>query len=398
MNDLPPSRPLGGPSTRAVHGGEGPPVGPLEAPLVLSSAFGFASAEEAEGAFRGENEAYIYGRWGNPNVELVERKIAALEEAEDAAAGASGMAVISGVFLTLLQSGDHVVAPRALYGETARLLRERLPRLGIHATFVDDPSPAAYAAATTSATKLYYLETPANPTLAITDIAAVASLARGRGVLAVADNTFATPYCQRPLELGCHLVVHSLTKFLSGHGDAIGGAIAGDRELVGRIRETMVKGLGGVLSPFVAYLVARGIRTFALRMERATTSASTLAKKLAEHPAVERVHHPSLASHPGHLVAVRQMRAMPALCAFEVKGGHSSGRRVLEAVRVITHAVSLGDTRTLITHPASTTASTMPREDRVRAGIGDGLLRLAVGIEDEGDLWADLVSALSQAG
>jgi methionine-gamma-lyase len=368
-----------GPSTASVHAGERPPRGPLEQPIVLSSAFAFASAEEAEGAFRGENEAYIYGRWGNPNVDLLERKLAALEGAEDAAISASGMSAIGGAMLALLRAGDHIVAPRALYGETARLFRERLPRLGITTTFLDETSPDAYRAAMTDATRLVYLETPSNPTLLVTDIAAVAAVARERGALSMADNTFA----------------HSMTKFLCGHGDAIGGVVLGCRELVTKIRDATIKGYGAALSPFGAFLIERGVRTFALRMERATSSACVLAQFLLDHPAVSAVHHPSLPGHPGHAIAKRQMRAFPAILSFELRAGEAAARRVRERVALITHAVSLGDTRTLITHPASTTASTMPAEDRARVGIGDALLRLAVGIEDADDLVADLAQALA---
>lgn len=382
-------------STLSVHAGEAwPAAGPLEAPLVLSSAFGFASADEAEGAFRGDNDAYIYGRWGNPTARLLERKVAALEGAEDAAACASGMAAIAGAALALLSSGDHVVAPRSIYGESARLFRERLPRLGITTTFVDDVSPVGYQAALTPRTRLVYIETPSNPTLAVTDVAGVAEVARDAGALCVADSTFATPYCQRPLELGVDLVLHSMTKFLCGHGDAIGGIVAGRRELVDRVRDAAVKGLGGALAPFNAFLICRGLRTFALRMRAATDTATSLAARLSAHPAVRRVHHPSLASHPGHAIAARQMRAMPAIFSLEVDG-LAAARRVRERVELVTHAVSLGDARTLLTHPATTTASTMPADDRARAGITDGLLRVAVGLEDEDDLYRDLERALS---
>lgn len=381
-------------STLSVHGGEEVQPGPIEPPVVLSSSFSFASAEEAAGAFRGENDAYIYGRWGNPTVEHLEARVAALEGAEAAAASASGMATISGALLGLLAAGDHIVAPRAMYGEAARLLRERLPRLGITTTFVDDTSPGGYEAALTGSTRLLYIETPANPTLAVTDLAGVSSLARDRGLLSLADNTFATPYCQRPLALGVNLVVHSMTKFLGGHGDAIGGVAVGASGLVERVREATIKGLGGALAPLNAFLVTRGLSTFALRMAQATATAARLAAFLEGHRAVSVVHHPGLASHPGHALARRQMRVFPAILSFEVKGGLAAGRRVLERVELIRHAVSLGDVRTLLTHPASTTASTMPASDRVRAGIGDGLLRLAVGIEDFEDLEADLARAL----
>lgn len=383
-------------STLSVHAGEElDETRSLEPPLVMSSAFSFPNAEVAEGAFRGENDAYIYGRWGNPTVEMLERKVAALEGAETAAAAASGMAVISGTLLTLAKAGDHIVAPRAMYGEAARLLRERLPRLGITTTFVDDVSPEGYRAAITPQTRVLYVETPGNPTLAITDIAAIASLAHDHDALCVADNTFATPFCQRPLDLGVDVVVHSMTKFLGGHGDAIAGVALGRVALVDPIRESVIKGFGGALSPFNAFLVSRGLRTFALRMRQATSSAADLAEFLSKHPAVARVFHPSLPDHPGHAIAAKQMRAPVAMVSFELHGGMNAGKRLLESVMLISHAVSLGDVRSLITQPASSTASTMPVEDRRRAGITDGLIRLAVGIEDVEDLRADLDQALA---
>jgi methionine-gamma-lyase len=384
-----------GPSTVAVHGGEGKPArGPLDEPIVLSSAFRFADADDARAAFLGESDAYIYGRWGNPTVEALEAKVAALEGGEAAVATASGMAAVAGVLLGLLRSGDHVVAPRAMYGESARLLRERLPRLGIRTTFVDATDPAAYGAACEPSTRIFYLESPANPTLAITDLAAVAQLARARGIWSVADNTFATPLVTRPLSLGVDVVLHSMTKALCGHGDAIGGVVVTRAELREAIADTIVKGLGGVLSPFSAYLVLRGIRTLALRVERSCGSAARLAAWLEGRPEVARVYYPGLPSHPGHEVASRQMRGYGALVAFELRGGLDAGRRALDRVAIIANAVSLGDARSLLTHPASTTASTMPAADREAAGISDGLLRLSVGIEDCEDLAVDLERAL----
>jgi methionine-gamma-lyase len=366
----------------------------LEAPLVLSSAFAFDSAEEAARAFQGEGDAYIYGRWANPSVEQLEAKVAELEGAEAAVATASGMAAVSGALLSVLRAGDHLVAPLAFYAESARLMRERLPAFGIETTFVDGTSVEAYAAAARPGTRVFYAETPANPTLGIVDLEALASAARSHNALLIVDNTFATPYCQNPIALGADLVVHSLTKALGGHGDAIGGVVAGSRGRVDPVRDLAVKGLGGVLAPFNAFLVARGMRTLGLRQERASASAQSLAERLAGHAAVARVYYPGLASHPGHAVARRQMRAFGSLLSFELTGGVDAGRRLLEAVRVITHAVSLGDVRSLVTHPASTTASTMSRELRARAGISDGLVRLSVGIEDEADLWGDLQRGL----
>ncbi len=399
-------------ATACVHAGEppDPATGALDPPIVLSSAFGFESAEEAAGAFRRENDAYIYGRWGNPTVEALEAKLAALEGAEAAAATASGMAAISGAILSLCESGSHIVAPRAMYAESARLLRERLPRFGITTTFVDALDAGAYARAVTPATRVLYIETPSNPILGITDIESVVGLAKAHGLVTIADNTFATPFAQTPLALGVDLVVHSMTKALGGHGDAIGGAICGAKALVERARDLVVKGFGGVISPFTAYLVSRGLRTFALRQRQACETAAVLAARLTEHPRVAKVHHPSLPGHPGHARARAQMHAYGALLSFELasgsttgadaataQGGVEAGRRVLEAVKLITHAVSLGDVRSLLTHPASTTHSTMPKEDRERGGISDGLLRLSVGIESSEDLWADLDDALRAA-
>jgi methionine-gamma-lyase len=310
------------------------------------------------------------------------------------------MAAIAGVLLSSCESGDHVVAPRSMYAESARLLRERLPRLGIQTTFVAG-APEAYAAAATPRTRVLYIETPSNPTLGVVDIAAIVDVARAlpSRPIVVVDGTFATPFAQTPLALGADVVVHSMTKGLSGHGDVIGGAIAGRRPLVDRAREAVVKGFGGVISPMSAWLVSRGLRTFALRQERACANAAALAARLARHPAVAVVHHPSLASHRGHDVAKRQMHAYGALLSFELGGDDAlgRGRKVLESLRVATHAVSLGDVRTLVVHPASTTHSTMPPEDRRLAEIGDGLLRVSCGIEAEKDLWEDFARALDGA-
>lgn len=388
-------------ATICVHGGESPDAdGALDPPIVLSSAFAFASAEHAARAFRGEEDAYIYGRWGNPTVDALEAKLTAVEGADAACATASGMAAIAGVILASCEAGDHVVAPRSMYAESARLLRERLPKLGITTTFVDG-TVAAYAAAATERTRLLYVETPSNPTLGVVDIAGIVELARSlpHRPRVVVDGTFATPFAQSPLALGADLVVHSMTKGIGGHGDVIGGAVMGNRALVDSAREVIVKGFGGVLSPMSAWLVARGLRTFALRQERACATAATLAAHLAAHPRVAVVHHPSLPSHPGHALANAQMHAYGALLSFELRAEVGSdavdrGRKVLEALRVATHAVSLGDVRTLVVHPASTTHSTMPPETRRLAGITDGLLRVSCGLESTADLITDLDRAL----
>jgi methionine-gamma-lyase len=380
--------------TLAVHAGHTRGPGPVEAPIVSSVAFAFASADEAEGAFSGKNHAHVYGRWGNPTVEALEEAMAALEAGEAAVCTASGMAAITGSLLAHLQAGDHVVAPRALYGETARLLRERLPRLGIETTFVDEATTAAFGAAIRPSTRVLYAETPQNPTLRLTDLRAVTDLARARGLTSIVDNTFATPWCQRPLLEGADVVVHSMTKSLSGHGDAIGGVAVSSRAIRDRIADVVVKSLGAVMAPVVASQIARGVRTLDVRMERACASALTIATWLEGRAGVSRVHYPGLASHPDHALAKRQMRAGGALVSFELAGGKPAGRALLDRVRLVVHAVSLGDVRSLVTHPASTTASTMPEADRHAAGIGDGLVRLSVGIEAAADIVADLDRAL----
>jgi methionine-gamma-lyase len=391
-------------ATACVHAGDvrDPSSHALEAPLVLASAFEFDSAAEAAGAFLGDNDAFIYGRWGNPTVHALEAKLAALEGAEAACAAASGMAAVSGTLLAVCDHGSHVVAPLSMYAESARLLRERLPRFGITTTFVDGTDAGAYARAIRPETRVLYVETPANPNLAVTDIAEVVALANRHGLVTVADNTFATPFAQMPLALGVDLVVHSMTKALGGHGDAIGGVVLGREADVDRVRDLVVKGMGGVLSPFGAFLIARGLRTFALRQRQACETAAALAAHLERHPSIERVHHPSLPSHPGHALANRQMHAYGSLLSFEVRATEKTsailaGRRVLEGVGLIRHAVSLGDVRSLLVHPASTTHSTMPAEARALAHISDGLLRLSVGVESAQDLWEDLSTALPPA-
>jgi methionine-gamma-lyase len=282
-----------------------------------------------------------------------------------------------------------------MYGESARLFRERLPRFGITTTFVEQTDPEAYERAIGPNTKVLYVETPANPTLTITDLQRVREIARARGIAVVADNTFATPYCQRPLAHGVDLVIHSMTKMIGGHGDAIGGIVVGPSDRIAAIKETAIKSMGGILSPFSAMLISRGIRTFSLRARQSCETAVALARALESHPRVARVHHPALESHPGHAIARRQMSAFGSLVALEVKGGVDVGRKVLESCRVVTHAVSLGDARSLITHPASTTHMSMPREARIAAGIDDGLLRVSCGIEETADVVGDLLAALA---
>lgn len=384
-------------STRAVHAGEepDPATGALDPPIVLSNAYAFEDAADAAAQFAGERPGFIYSRWANPTVRAFERKMAALEDAADAVALASGMAAVYAGITAFAGAGDHVVAPAGLYAETARLVRERLARFGIEHTFVDMTDPARVEAAMTPATRVVWIETPANPSLAIYDIARIAEIAHARGARLVADNTFATPFHQRPLALGADLVVHAATKAIGGHGDAVGGVVAGPEDLCHAVRDATVRQVGAVMAPMTAWLLARGARTLALRQERASRTAQELAERLARDPRIERVRYPGLAEHPGHQVAARQMRrGFGSLVAYEVRGGVERGRRAYDAFELIARAVSLGDVRTLVTHPATTTHASMSADARRAAGIGEGLMRLSVGIEDVDDLWRDLDRAL----
>ncbi len=385
------------PATLAVHAGDhaDPHTKALEPPVVLASAFAFDSADDAAAQFRGEAEGHIYTRWSNPTVRALEDKIAALEGAEASVAFASGMAAVAASFYALLVTGDHVVASASLYAESARLLREQLPRFGIETTFVDTTNLAAVRAAMRPRTRVLYVETPANPTLAISDLAALAEIAHAGGAKLVVDGTFATPYHQQPLALGADVVLHSATKSISGHGDTIGGVASGARELMKMLREVGVRTSGAPMAPMTAMLISRGARTLCLRMERASATAAWLADKLAADARIAVVHYPGLASHPHHALANKQMQhGFGAMVSFEVLGGLEAGKRTYDRLQVIARAVSLGDVRSLMTHPASTTSHSMPREDRLRAGITDGLMRMSVGIEDRDDLWDDLSAAL----
>ena len=385
-------------ATLAVHAGDhaDPHTKALEPPVVLASAYAFDSADDAAAQFRGEIEGHIYTRWSNPTVRALEEKIAALEGAEASVAFASGMAAVAASFYALCVTGDHVVASSSLYAETARLLREQMPRVGIETTFVDTTDLDAVRAAMRPRTRVLYAETPANPTLAISDLAALARIAHEGGVRLVVDGTFATPYHQQPLALGADVVLHSATKSISGHGDTIGGVASGARDVMKLLRDTGVRTAGAPMAPMTAMLIARGARTLFLRMERASANAAWLAQRLAEDPRIEVVHYPGLPSHPHHALAKQQMqRGFGAMIAFEVKGGLPAGKRAYDRLELIARAVSLGDVRSLMTHPASTTSHSMPREDRIRAGITDGLMRMSVGIEDREDLWADLDGALA---
>ncbi|MGH2454528.1 MAG: trans-sulfuration enzyme family protein [bacterium] len=384
-------------NTKAIHGSGGThALKAVSSPIFETTTFRYDTAEEGAALGVDRGEGYYYTRWGNPTTAALEERVALLEGGEMAIATGSGMGAISTVVLGLLRSGDHLVAPRASYQAAYELFAQILPRYGIEATLIDTVDLAAYEAALLPQTRLLYVESPNNPLLDITDIAAVARLAHGHGALAAADNTFASPYNQNPLILGTDLVMHSATKYLGGHADATAGIIVGRRELLLALRPHF-RIHGPVLDPFAAWLVLRGIKTLGLRMERHNANALALARVLAGHPKVERVHYPGLTEHPAHHIAHRQMRGFGGMLSVEVRGGVAAGARVVEALRTAVMAVSLGSVETLVTHPASTTSVGIPAADRARAGIRDGLIRVSVGVEDLDDLIDDFTQALEAA-
>ena len=389
-----------GEQTLAIHAGEAPdPVtGALVPPLHLATTYHLGSAEQGAAIFAGEKEAYVYSRWSNPTVATLERRVATLERGEAALATASGMAAISTAVLGLVGAGDHIVSARAIYPSSVHLFTTQLQALGIETTFVDGTDPASFEAAIRPNTKLFYLETPGNPILALCDLKAIGAVARRAGVATICDNTFATPINQRPLELGIDTVVHSATKYFCGHGDAVGGLVIGTRAFVQRCATEPMRYFGGIMAPFNAYLMLRGTQTLPMRVARHNANALALAQWLERHPAIASVSYPGLSSHPQHALAQRQMKGFGGMISFDVKGGVEAGARLMDRVELCSLAVSLGDTRTLITHPASTTHSVVSREARLAQGVTDGLVRLSVGLEDVEDLIADLDAGLAKTG
>lgn len=382
--------------TAIIHGGQKPDAaGSLCPPIYQTSTFVFENAGQGANRFAGQENGYIYTRLGNPTEEQLAEKLALLEGGQAAIAVASGMTAIAASILTYVNAGDHIVAARGIYGCTFSLFSESLPRFGIEVTFVDATSPETIQQAMRINTKLVYIETPANPTMEIVDITAVAAIAHASGAMLMVDNTFMSPYGQRPIELGADVVVHSATKYINGHGDVIAGIIVGKKEFISKVRMVGVKDItGGCISPFNAWLVLRGLKTLGVRMDRHCANAMKVAKFLELHPLVKMVYYPGLPDHPQHELAKRQMKNFGAMLSFELKGGLDAGVQLMNAVKLCTLAVSLGDTETLIQHPASMTHSVVPPQERIKAGISDGLVRLSVGLEDAEDIIADLDQAL----
>ena len=383
--------------TQAVHAGDDHAAhfGALSVPIYPASVFAFPDADEASAIHNEEKPGYYYGRLGNPTQTALEAAMAELESGEAALALASGMAAISGVILSLVNSGDHIVAPTSGYPTTQNLLRH-IERFGIETTFVDGSDVEAYRAAIRPNTRLFWIESPSNPLLFVTDLAAVAALAKDSGIKTVTDNTFATPFNQRPLDLGIDAVVHSATKYLGGHSDLSAGVIVGGFEMIDTVKKAANKFYGGNIAPQVAWLVLRGIKTLALRMERHNENASAIANMLSRQGKVKGVFYPGLESHPGHEIAAKQMSpGFGGMIAFDV-GTVDAGKALCNNVKLCTLATSLGGVETILQHSASMTHAAVAKEERERAGVTDGLIRLSVGIEDANDLIADLDQALNK--
>ncbi len=388
----------GGFATRAIHHGYDPygGYGSLTPPIHVSSTYTFPTAEAGGRRFAGQEDGYIYTRLGNPGTRLLESRIANLEGGEDAVVTGSGMGAITSLLWTLLRPGDELLTDETLYGCTFTFFNHGLHEFGIKLRYLDLRDPNVLRDAIGPTTKGVYLETPANPNLRVVDIAAVSAIARNAGIWTAVDNTFCTPYLQRPIELGANYVIHSATKYLSGHGDLIAGAVVGDAETMHKVRMFGLKDMtGSCLSAFDAHLVLRGLKTLQLRMDRHCGSAMELARFLEAHPAVERVYYPGLETDPGHSVMQRQASAFGGMIALDVKGGLEAGIKMINRLKVFIRAVSLGDCESLVEHPASMTHSTYTSEERHAHGIGDGLIRISVGLEDLEDLKADLAQALN---
>ena len=384
-------------STRAIHHGYDPleAEGALTPPLHLTSTFAFATAEQGGARFAGESEGHIYTRISNPTTDLLERRMASLEGGEAAVAMASGMGAITSVLWSFLRAGDELITDKTLYGCTFSFFQHGLSRFGITVRHVDLTNPLALETAITDRTKVVYFETPANPNMRLVDIAAISAIARRHGAKTIVDNTYATPVQTRPIEHGADMVVHSATKYLGGHGDLVAGIAVGSSEDMAEVRMVGVKDMtGAVLAPFNAMLILRGLKTLQLRVERHAASAQHIAEALRKHSSVASVHYPGLSDFPQHELAKRQMNGFGGMIAFELKGGYTAGIEMMNRLRLVRRAVSLGDAESLIQHPASMTHSTYTRDEREAHGISEGLVRLSVGLESVDDILEDLHQAM----
>ncbi len=365
------------------------------ASLALTSSYVFGSAAEAAAVFQGELPGYIYSRFTNPTVEAFERRLAAMEGGQSCVATASGMAAILSLCLALLKQGDHIVASRGLFGSTINLFNNVLTRCGLTTSYVEMTDAAAWQAALRPNTRLLFVETPSNPLCGLADIGALAEIAHRHGAWLCVDNCFLTPVLQQPLKLGADFVIHSATKYIDGQGRCVGGAIVGDAERVGKDVFGFMRTAGPCMSPFNAWVFLKGLETLSVRMKAHCANAAALAQWLEAQPGVARVFYPGLASHPQHALAQRQQSGFGGLVSFELAGGREAAWKLIDSTRMISITANLGDTRTTITHPATTTHGRITPEARAAAGISEGLVRVAVGLEDLDDIRTDLARGLA---
>lgn len=367
-------------------------------PIFATSSFCFASAREAAECFAGNRSGNVYSRFTNPTVRAFQERLAAMEGGEQCVATASGMAAILSTCLALLQSGDHIVSSTGVFGSTTMLFNNYLAKLGIDVTWVPPNDPERWQQAVRPTTRMFYLETPTNPLTEIADIAVLAELAHEADALLVVDNCFCTPVLQQPLALGADIVIHSATKYIDGQGRCLGGAVVGDAETVGEKVFGFLRTAGPTLSAFNAWVFLKGLETLSLRMRAHCNAAMALAEWLAEHSGVERVYYPGLPSHPQHELAARQQTGFGGIVSFEVVGGQDAAWEVIDSTRMLSITANLGDTKSTITHPASTTHGRLTPEQRAAAGIGDGLIRVAAGLEAVEDIRGDLERGLARIG
>ena len=363
-------------------------------PLFMTSSFTFDSAEHARALFTEEVEGFVYSRYGNPNTEELVKKLVSLENAEDGIATASGMAAVFATLAGILHSGDHLVACRSIFGSTHQIITQILTRWGIEYTYVDATEPETWPEAIKSTTKMFFVETPTNPTLDVLDLDYLRTLTEETGIILVVDNCFATPYLQKPMDFGTGIVIHSATKYIDGQGRTIGGAVVGKQELIDRIW-FFTRHTGPSLSPFNAWLLSKSLETLSVRMRAHCENALALAEEMERSPSVAWVRYPHLPSHPQYEIAKLQMSLGGAIVTFELSGGIEQGRKFLDSLKLLSHTANLGDSRTIATHPASTTHSKLKEEERLAVGITPGLIRISVGLEHIEDIKADILQAIA---
>ncbi|WP_198949203.1 methionine gamma-lyase [Lottiidibacillus patelloidae] len=384
--------------TEIIHAGydSGKHFDSLTPPIYQTSTFTFANAEQGEKRFAGEDSGYIYSRLGNPTVKVLEERMAAIEGGEAALAFGSGMAAVSATLISLTKTGDHILCSEGIYGCTFGLLQIMKEKYAIEHDFIAMKTEDSIRKAIRPETTVIYVETPINPTMTCIDLEMVVKIAKEKNITVVVDNTFCSPYLQNPLQIGCDVVIHSATKYICGHGDVIAGIVVGKEDFLGNMAMTTQKDIGGVISPFDAWLLIRGLKTLPVRMDRHCHNASILADKLKAHPKVERIYYPGDKDFADYEIASKQMKKPGGLISFEIKGNKATAQKFMNSLSLIKIAVSLGDAETLVQHPATMTHSVVPAETREKMGIKDTLLRLSLGLESSDDIWEDIEQALKQ--